>query len=84
MTELRQRNGWTQEELAQRLTDLGCVVSFHVIANMERREQVISVDFAFALATVFGVTMTGLLEEACETCNGRPPIGFSCKECGRS
>lgn len=84
MKALRQQRGWSQSELAQRLCDIGCDVALHKISNYDAgRQKVVSIDFAFAVAEVFGVAVEDLIKTPCGTCNGAPPSGFACKDCGR-
>lgn len=62
----RDRRGWSQSELADRLAEFGISLHFTAIAKMEQRDverpRAIRLDEAFALAQVFGVTVERLLE----------------------
>lgn len=54
---------------------------YREFANHKRR---VTVDELVAFAKVFGVEPASMLTAPeCDTCNGAPPVGFTCQTCGR-
>lgn len=83
---IRRSRGWSVQHLADRCAELGAPEltsrALYVLEGPRRRK--VTVDEAAIFARVFGVDITTLLTPAtCERCNGAPPEGFSCNECGR-
>ena len=62
--ELRQARGWTQEELARRLTDAGYSVHQTTIAKLEGATRPTDVAEAAAIAAIFGVSIGTLFRTA--------------------
>ncbi|CAL9502672.1 helix-turn-helix domain-containing protein [Streptomyces sp. enrichment culture] len=83
---VRQARNMSVQALADAVTANGHQLSRGTLANQEcGRALAISVDQVVAIAQVFGVPVSTLLEDAqCEACKGAPPRGFSCNACGKS
>jgi transcriptional regulator with XRE-family HTH domain len=63
----RMRAGWTQAELARRMTDVGCHFTREIVAKLEaRRRRDMTVDELVAAAAAFGVSPAELLTSALE------------------
>ena len=60
--DLRTRRGWSQEDLAAKLTDAGRTMSQPVVGRIEAGSRVTGVGDLAALARVFGTTTSDLLE----------------------
>lgn len=60
--ELRTTRGWTQEELANRMTDAGYSMHQTTAAKMESGARPTSVGEAAALASIFGVTIAEVFQ----------------------
>jgi len=81
---LRKVRGWSGEELARRLTEAGYPTSAVIIYNRESRSRQttnITANELFALADVFGCSVTELAEDV-PRCDGAPPTGYQCPTCG--
>lgn len=77
--QLRKARGWTAQQLAEQAPPL----SRQAISRIENGDRGVSLDDAYALAEVFGVTVDQLATAtACEVCHGCPPSGFACLACG--
>lgn len=61
LRELRQRRGWTQQEVVQRLADHGLVLHQTAIARIETAARPVRLNEALTLAAVLGVDLPGLL-----------------------
>ena len=74
----------TTEQLAESVSGLGRPMYANTITKIEKLQRRVDVDDLTALATALGVTAAQLLEEptGCGTCQGAPPPGFACNECG--
>ncbi|KOV86108.1 hypothetical protein ADL02_19680 [Streptomyces sp. NRRL WC-3723] len=84
---LRQLQGISAQELADRMTVLGHPISRGQLANGETgRVKEMSVDFADHAARALNLTLIQLLTEPaeCPTCKGEPPAGFTCNACGHT
>ena len=59
----RERRGWSQKELAQRLTERGVPIDASAIAKIEsnKRARVVRLDEAAALADLFGLSIDTLI-----------------------
>ncbi|MFE3484800.1 helix-turn-helix domain-containing protein [Streptomyces griseus] len=82
--------GLSQAQLAAKITEAGfpiseTVVHFSEIGRAGKRPENqyrnLSVDQLMAFAAVFECSPLDLLQEACATCQGIPPKGFTCNEC---
>lgn len=83
MRRLRKQRGWSAEQLARRLNDIGFPASRSTIANMESgRVQTAPVSLLYALSHIFGIGADTLAGGLCPTCNSAPPPGFQCRACG--
>jgi hypothetical protein len=80
-------------ELAEKITATGVRVNHSGISCIEQgrigsatdRFPAVTVDQLMAFAQVFGCTAERLLAEVtCVRCNGAPPPGFTCNECGQT
>ena len=87
----RRRRGITQADLARLVTEAGQQVSEAVIHSVEngytggkasQRPRDVSVDLLMALARAFDCSPIDLLAEPCPICEGWPPPGFTCNDCG--
>jgi transcriptional regulator with XRE-family HTH domain len=90
---LRMARGLTQQEVADKATAAGHRMERFAVANVERGSsprgagvnslRAVTVDELVAIAAALAVEPSQLLvEPQCETCNGAPPPGFACIECG--
>ena len=76
----RERQGMSQRQLAKK-----CGVSFSTISRAEEGGSDIALSSAIAIASTLGLSLDWLLSEPeCGTCDGIPPEGFICGECGRA
>jgi transcriptional regulator with XRE-family HTH domain len=72
---------WSVRELADRS---GGVLSPSTITRAERGREIV-LGAALAIAGALGLTASELLAEPeCARCDGEPPAGFSCPDCGRT
>ena len=75
----RQRRRWNLRELGDKCGG----ISANTILRVEAGQN-LTLGVAVALAKALGVSLDSLLAEVeCETCDGMPPAGFICSECGR-
>lgn len=75
----RQALGWSAAELSERTG-----VPRNVITNFETCRTGLSIESYVALATALGVELDNMLRpEDCPICEGFPPAGFTCRECGQ-
>lgn len=88
---LRKRRRWSASKLAAAVAAYAGtpLIPRSVIANLETgRRDTVTVDEAYALAAVFGITVDQLvadeLHPECSRCGDMPPDGFSCLVCSRS
>jgi transcriptional regulator with XRE-family HTH domain len=58
---LRNRRGWTQQELADRLAEVGVEIERSTIAKIEQGVRTVTLDEVFALALVLGVAPSVLM-----------------------
>jgi transcriptional regulator with XRE-family HTH domain len=56
----RERKGWTQQQLADRLAALDCPIDRSIIAKIESGKRGVSLDEAFAFAAALGVSPAAL------------------------
>jgi transcriptional regulator with XRE-family HTH domain len=76
----RSRRGWSMRDLAARC---GEGFSQNTVKRAEDGSD-LHLSHAIALATALGTSLDALLAESpCGTCDGMPPTGFICSECGR-
>ena len=74
----RERRGWSMRDLSGR-----CGVNASTILRAEHGGD-ISLALALAMAAALGVPLGRLVAETpCPVCDGMPPAGFICGECGR-
>ena len=64
--EMRQRNSWTQEELAEKIG-----IKQSMVAQIERGTKTLTVPLGKQIAEVFGCTLDDLTNEAGGVSNGR-------------
>lgn len=83
---LREQHRMTHADLSARLGELGRPIPVPPLRRLEVGDRRVDVDELAAFAAVFGVTPAQLLEPLppaeCSTCQGTPPPGFACTECG--
>ena len=84
MRGFRKVRGWKQEELAAKLGWSKSVVSTAERSVAAKRNRQFTVDDLVLIAEAFGVAPADLLAPVlpCATCQGSPPAGFACQECG--
>jgi transcriptional regulator with XRE-family HTH domain len=83
MLRLRKLCGWTQEELGAKVGWSAPVVSLAERSAAAKRNRQFTVDDLVLIAEAFGVAPADLLAVLpCATCQGSPPAGFTCQECG--
>ena len=74
----RERRGWSMRDLGSK-----CGVNASTILRVEQGRDM-ALSSAVAVAGALGLGMDWLLAEThCGTCDGMPPAGFICSECGR-
>ena len=74
----REARHWSLREAGRE-----CGLSASTVMRAEVGEDM-ALSNAVALARAYGVSMDALLAEPeCATCDGMPPAGFICAECGR-
>lgn len=84
---LRRMKGWSQAQLAIELAPkLGRAPWSRQAVNMgEQGKRSWTATEVAAVAGLFGVSPGALFEPSnCVTCDGEPPAGFACMECGAS
>lgn len=64
--EMRQRNSWTQEELAEKIG-----IKQSMVAQIERGTKTLTVPLGKEIAKVFGCTLDDLINETGGVSNGR-------------
>lgn len=73
---------FTTRRLARTVSDLGIPMSASAVTKIEKQDRRMTVDELVAFAEALGVPVLVLLEESeCGTCNGAPPVGFTCNGC---
>jgi transcriptional regulator with XRE-family HTH domain len=76
----RSRRGWSMRDLAARC---GEGFSPNTVQRAEDGRD-ITLSGAIVLAAALGTSLDALLATGeCEVCDGMPPAGFICSECGR-
>lgn len=83
----RQSRGMSVQQLADAITARGYRIGRSSLAEMEiGRKVTVPVDLVLIAAQVLAVPVSRLLPAPpdCRTCKGRPPIGFTCNQCGAS
>lgn len=80
---LRARHRLTLEQLVAKFAAAGHPhMTYSMVSSIESRShRAVTVDDLAAYHAVFGVTLPELIE-ACPTCGGVPPVGFTCNDCG--
>lgn len=72
---------WSIREMAGRS---GGVLSPSTITRAERGREIV-LGAALAIAGALGIPASEMLAEPeCARCDGEPPAGFSCRDCGRT
>jgi transcriptional regulator with XRE-family HTH domain len=82
---LRDRRGWSAQELSERARAAGVEVPRSVLANLENgRRRMVTVDEMAALASALKVEPWSLTtdEPVCTVCRNNAPAGFACLTCG--
>jgi len=78
VTRERERLNWSMRELARRAG-----MQTNTVIRAENGYD-LALSSALALAAALGVSLGALAAEpVCGTCDGTPPAGFTCGECGR-
>ena len=62
--EERKKNGWSQEELAEKLS-----VSRQAVSKWESAQSIPDLQRVIQLSEIFGVSTDYLLKDECEVCN---------------
>jgi transcriptional regulator with XRE-family HTH domain len=79
--QLRNARGWSQEKLGE-LYNPDAAKPAATVNLIEAGRQT-GLDTVDRMAQVFGKTATEMITPLpCEWCDGEPPEGFSCNECG--
>jgi len=74
----REQRGWSLRQTAARSG-----VAAATVIRLERGHDG-TLTSLIALTGVLGLSLDGLVAEvSCATCDGTPPAGFACGECGR-
>lgn len=83
---LREQRHWSYREVEERLAEVGRVIPTLSLGAIEAGERHADIDDLVALAAVFDLSVEELLQPpaSCGTCQGAPPRGFMCTECGTS
>jgi transcriptional regulator with XRE-family HTH domain len=80
----RKARGWSAQHLADLLADgPAATLTRTAIATVECGQRHISVEELFVLAETFGLSVDEFVMNVCDSCQGAPPPGFACLECGR-
>jgi transcriptional regulator with XRE-family HTH domain len=88
---LRRARGWTQAEAAKRFAEVAGAPSMSVAswsagerAPETSRSKSWTANEIAALAELFDVSVGDLFEPQmpCRSCDGTPPVGFTCNTCG--
>ncbi|MDX3515891.1 helix-turn-helix transcriptional regulator [Streptomyces caniscabiei] len=81
---LREQRGMSIYKLSDALVRFGRPIPPSAVAKAEKLQRQVTVDDLAALAAALSVTPAQLLEPPtdCGTCQGTPPLGFACTECG--
>ncbi|MGC5534204.1 helix-turn-helix domain-containing protein [Streptomyces sp. SR-10] len=81
---IRELRGLTKKALSERTSTAGCPIPPLGISRIEKGERRIDVDDLLVLAQALQVPYAQLIEPPppCASCQGAPPIGFSCLACG--
>lgn len=80
----RKARSLSTQELSDALAEHGCHMHRSTLAGLEHgRRPTLRLGELYALAHVLDVPVGVLLHgTVCGTCNGAPPAGFACLECG--
>jgi transcriptional regulator with XRE-family HTH domain len=79
ITRRREALGWSARELARKAG-----VSASTVVRAEHATGDVWMGIAIKMASALGASLPGMLgEPVCGTCDGHPPKGFTCNECGR-
>lgn len=82
---LRDRRGWSAQDLAGQTAQAGHHVPRSTLANLENgRRRVVTVDELAALAAALSVDPWSLTTDdpMCVVCHNTAPAGFACLTCG--
>ena len=85
--QMRQEQGLSARALAEKVTDLGFPISREMVSNWETdRKNFVPIDYLITGAQALGSDAATVLVKAallqCPTCQGQPPVGFTCNTCG--
>ena len=80
---LREQRRMTYVELSGQLNEMGRPIPVLGLRRLEGGERRVDVDDLVALARIFALAPSALLEPlpGCDTCHGAPPPGFTCNAC---
>lgn len=87
----RNARGWSLRTLSGHLHETGIALAPDALNKIEAalrgdgdNARRVTVDELVALAGLFGVDPASMLTAPdCDTCNGAPPTGFTCQNCGK-
>lgn len=84
LVRLRALRNLTTRGLSEICTRLGRPIPPTGITRIEKGERRVDVDDLLTLASALQVPYQRLIDvpSECATCEGTPPTGFTCKECG--
>jgi transcriptional regulator with XRE-family HTH domain len=79
----RKSRGWTVRVMSEKLAQAGRPLLASGVTKIELGSRRVDVDDLVAFSAAFGVDPASMLARpGCATCNGAPPVGFTCNECG--
>jgi hypothetical protein len=78
---LRQRKGWTQVQLGGLMGWPSATTVCAAEGRRDGRQRGFTTEEVTRLAAIFSLTTTQLTTR-CATCEGHPPAGFACLNCG--
>lgn len=85
VAEIRAEQRLTYKELSERIAAAGRHIPVLALSRIESLERRVDADDLAAIAAALGfstASLMGLVNEQCSTCQGSPPAGFTCNECG--
>ena len=79
---MRKAKRLTYTALSNELAAAGRPIPILGLRRIETGDRRVDVDDLVAVAEIFGVSLSDLLDPAlCQVCAGVPPVGLSCKSC---
>lgn len=81
----RLKRGWSQEKLVRRMRNAGINWMQSTVTKTESGNRPIRVREVFTLAALLSLDLNAMvvpIEPLCAHCDGKPPAGFTCNDCG--